>query len=406
MSDLRRVTILGCTGSIGTSALDVIEHANKGGSVRFEIEAMAAGSDVAGLADLALHHRPKQAVIADESKLAELRERLAGTNIGCSAGDEAINEAAATPCDRVLASIVGAAGLPSTLAAIQAGNSVAIANKESIVCAGELILREAADRGVDVVPVDSEHNAIFQAMQSGKGVEKLTITASGGPFRTSTLDEMRDATPDMAKAHPVWDMGIKNSIDSATLMNKALEFIEAAYLFDMPEDQIEIVVHPQSIVHGMVHYADGSVIAELNTPDMRIPIAHALAWPERVETTVKKLDLASIGALHFEPVDDERFPAVNLARAALRFGKGAPAVLNSANEEAVSAFVQGRCRFLEISVIVEKTLEAFIGGDFANVSPETLADVLALDDEARKMARSVLKDMQAGRVERSFDGVS
>ncbi len=406
MSNPRQITILGCTGSIGRSALDVIAHANTTDAVHFELEALAAGSDVAALAELARRHRPKQAVIADESKLVELRERLAGTNIGCSAGEQAVNDAAAMPCDRVLASIVGSAGLPSTLAAIQAGNSVAIANKESVVCAGELILKEAADRGVDVLPVDSEHNAIFQAMQSGKDVEKLTITASGGPFRTSTLDEMRDATPDMAKAHPVWNMGIKNSIDSATLMNKALEFIEAAHLFNLPEDRIEVVVHPQSIVHGMVHYADGAVIAELGAPDMRTPIAHALAWPDRIETTVERLDLASIGTLHFEPVDDGRFPAVRLARAALRFGKGAPAVLNSANEEAVTAFVQERCSFLEIGVIVEKTLEAFCGGDFANASPETLTDVLALDDEARKMARSVLKNMQSGRVERSFDGVS
>lgn len=390
MTNHRRITILGCTGSIGRSALDVIAHANRSGEAHFEVEALAAGSDAAGLAELALRYQSKLAVIADETKLPELRDRLSGSNIGCAAGGEAVNEAAEMPCDRVLAAIVGAAGLPSTLAGIKAGNSVAIANKESIVCAGELILKEAASRDVEILPVDSEHNAIFQAIQSGKQIEKLTITASGGPFRTASLDEMRRATPASARAHPIWDMGLKNSIDSATLMNKALEFIEAAHLFDMPEHQIDVLVHPQSIIHGMAHYKDGSVIAQLGAPDMRTPIAHALMWPDRVETTVERLDLAAIGALQFEPVDDARFPALGLARAALREGRGATTVLNSANEVAVSGFVQGRCGFLDVSDIVEETLDRHFSGALGRTSPNTLSEVLALDAEARRLAETVL----------------
>lgn len=400
MSAPRRITILGSTGSIGTSALDVIAHANAGDEPVFEIEALAAGSDVDALAAQALAVKPRLAVIADETKLDQLRDRLQGTNIACAAGDAAVEDAAAQPVDRVLGAIVGVAGLGSTLAAVKAGNSVALANKESIVCAGRLILSEAARVGVDILPVDSEHNAIFQALQSRDSVERLTITASGGPFRHASLDDMRTATPAMAKAHPVWDMGPKNSIDSATLMNKALEFIEAVYLFDMPEDRIDVLVHPQSIVHGMVHYVDGSVVAQLGAPDMRTPIAHALMWPKRVETTVERLDLVEIGALDFEDIDRTRFSAVDLARDVCRAGGGAPTVLNSANEAAVSAFIAGECGFLDISSAVKDTLEDFFGGKFnENSDCASLEAVLALESEAQRVATQMIRRIAQKREE-------
>ncbi|MEL6245516.1 MAG: 1-deoxy-D-xylulose-5-phosphate reductoisomerase [Pseudomonadota bacterium] len=386
MTTPRRVTIMGSTGSIGCSALSVIDHANSGTDLHFEIDALVAGSDVEALADQALKHRPSLAVIADESKLEALRERLRGSNIGCAAGQTAVLEAAARPCDRVLGAIVGAAGLPSTLAAVHAGNSVALANKESIVSGGPMLLKAAAERNVPILPVDSEHNAIFQVFLDRKSVESLTITASGGPFRELTLEAMRHVSPEQARAHPVWDMGIKNSIDSASLMNKALEFIEAAYLFDMPEDRIDVLVHPQSIVHGMAHYKDRSVLAQLGVPDMRTPIANALCWPDRVETPVERLNLAEIGALTFEAVDSRRFPAIDLARAAIRAGKGAPTALNSANESAVTAFIGGMCGFLDISSIVEGTLDWYVGSAFALGEPMSLEELSVIDREARRKA--------------------
>lgn len=385
----KRVSIMGSTGSIGRSALDVIRHSNSQ-TPHFAVVALAAGRDVELLAEQAREFQPDIAVVADESKFGELSQLLSGTGIEVAAGDAAVSEAASRPCDRVLAAIVGVAGLGSTLSAVQAGNDVAIANKESVVCGGALVLKEAKRMGVNILPVDSEHSAIFQCLGNGKSLSKLTITASGGPFRTATMEEMRAATPQQAAAHPNWSMGIKNSIDSATLMNKALEFIEAAILFDVPERKIEVLVHPQSIVHGMAHFDDGSVIAQLGDPDMKTPIAYALGWPERVSTTVSSLDLAAIGSLNFEHVDAERFPAIGLARQALQAGQGATTVLNCANESAVSAFIAGQCGFLDISSIVEKVLSRFLSGNMAAMTCETLEEIAFFDRYGRDQAMNII----------------
>lgn len=388
----RRISIFGATGSIGRSAFDVIRHASMTGAAEFEIEALAAGSDAQGLTDQARILRPRVAVIADETRFEDLKTSLAGTGIEVAAGNAALNEAATRPCDRVLAAIVGAAGLESTLAAICAGNDVAIANKESIVCGGPLMLEEAKKSGARILPVDSEHSAIFQSLGDGKSLERLTITASGGPFRTWTLDEMARATPKQAAAHPVWSMGIKNSIDSASLMNKALEFIEAAVLFDMPASDIDVLVHPQSIVHGMAHFSDGSVIAQLGAPDMKTPIAYALGWPDRIPTSVSRLDLAQISRLEFTKVDEIRFPAIRLARDAMMAGPGARVVLNCANEAAVSAFVAEKCGFLDIARVVEAALERFSSGGFASSKCETLEEIAELSRYARMLASDLLSN--------------
>ncbi|MFH1516726.1 MAG: 1-deoxy-D-xylulose-5-phosphate reductoisomerase [Pseudomonadota bacterium] len=388
---VRRISIMGSTGSIGTSALDVVAQANAAGDTPFEIVALAAGSDSETLARQAIAFRPQIAVIADESRLDDLRQRLAGTGIETAGGLEAVTEAATRPCDRVLAAIVGAAGLSSTLAAIRRGTDVAIANKESIVCGGKLILSEAARTGARILPVDSEHSGIFQALGDGKSLEKLTITASGGPFRTATLEQMAAATPAEAAAHPNWDMGIKNSIDSATLMNKALEFIEAAYLFDVPADRIDVLVHPQSIIHGMAHFNDGSVIAQLSAPDMRAPIAYALGWPDRVATNVARLDLATLGRLDFAEVDAARFPAIKLARRAIALGSAGTTVLNCANEAAVSAFIAGQCGFLDISWAVDEVLSRFSSTNMAAMACDTLEEIAYLDRFGREMAAELLK---------------
>ena len=388
---VRRISIMGSTGSIGTSALDVVAQANAAGQTPFEIIALAAGSDSETLAQQAIAFRPQIAVIADEAKLADLRERLAGTGIETAGGVDAVTEAATRSCDRVLAAIVGAAGLSSTLAAVRQGTDVAIANKESIVCGGRLILAEATRTGARVLPVDSEHSGIFQALGDGKSLEKLTITASGGPFRTASLEQMGVATPAEAAAHPNWDMGIKNSIDSATLMNKALEFIEAAYLFDVAADRIDVLVHPQSIIHGMAHFNDGSVIAQLSAPDMRAPIAYALGWPDRVATNVARLDLAALGRLDFAEVDAERFPAIELARRAIAMGSAGTTVLNCANEAAVSAFIAGQCGFLDISWAVDEVLSRFSSGNLASMACDTLEEIAYLDRFGREMATELLK---------------
>ena len=388
---VRRISIMGSTGSIGTSALDVVAQANAAGDTPFEIVALAAGSDTETLARQAIVFRPQIAVIADESRLDDLRQRLAGTGIETAGGLEAVTEAATRPCDRVLAAIVGAAGLSSTLAAIRQGTDVAIANKESIVCGGKLILSEAARTGARILPVDSEHSGIFQALGDGKSLEKLTITASGGPFRTATLEQMAAATPAEAAAHPNWDMGIKNSIDSATLMNKALEFIEAAYLFDVAAERIDVLVHPQSIIHGMAHFNDGSVIAQLSAPDMRAPIAYALGWPDRVATNVARLDLATLGRLDFAEVDATRFPAIKLARRAIALGSAGTTVLNCANEAAVSAFIAGQCGFLDISWAVDEVLSRFSSTDLAAMACDTLEEIAYLDRFGREMAAELLK---------------
>lgn len=399
MTQTRRISIMGSTGSIGKSALDVVRHAREVGECNFEIVALAAGSDAEELAKQAIEFGVELAVIADESKLDDLRGLLAGTDVAVAAGSAAVCEAATRPVDRVLAAIVGAAGLESTIAAVRAGNDVAIANKESVVCGGRLILQEATLSGVKILPVDSEHSAIYQCLGDGRALEKMTITASGGPFRTSGLEEMRGATPQQAAAHPNWSMGIKNSIDSATLMNKALEFIEAGFLFDVGEDQIDVLVHPQSIIHGMAHFTDGSVIAQLGAPDMKTPISYALGWPDRIPTGVDRLDLATLGQLDFEAVDQARFPAIKLARLAYRNGAAATTVLNSANEVAVSAFIAGKCGFLDISWLVEETLSRYLEGNMQGIACGTLEEIAFLDRMTRKMTMDIL-----GSVKRRMGG--
>lgn len=386
----RRVSIFGSTGSVGRSAVEVIRHAGREGHP-FEVIALAAGRNVAGLASQALELRPEIAVIADETLLPELRDRLAGSGIEAGAGQAAMEEAAARPCDRFLAAIVGAAGLPSTMAAVRAGNHLALANKESLVCAGPILLATARTAGVSVLPVDSEHSAIFQCIGDGRSLEKLTLTASGGPFRQASLDTMARATPAQAAAHPKWNMGQKISIDSATLMNKALELIEAAILFEVDASRVDVLVHPQSIIHGMAHFEDGSVIAQLGNPDMRTPISLALGWPVRLVTLVERLDLAQIGRLDFEPVDRQKFRSIDLARAAFNLGPSGLVILNSANESVVSAFIAGECGFLDIPWAVEAALERFSSSEFASTTCSTLDEVAFLDRFGRALAIEALK---------------
>ena len=392
----RRVSIMGATGSVGQSTLAVIGHANTiDEGQAYQIEALTAGSDVERLAEQAIEHKARLAVIADESKYEELMARLEGHDIEAAAGDEAIVEAATRPCERLVAAIVGIAGLPSTLAALEAGNSVALANKESMICAGDLIKQEAAKSGADLIPMDSEHSAIFQVLQDRKDVEKLTLTASGGPFLRTPKEELAGMSVADARNHPRWSMGLKISIDSATMMNKALEVIEAAYLFEKSADEVDVVVHPQSIIHSMVSYVDGSVLAQLGTPDMRTPIAYALAWPDkRIETEVKRLDLAAISRLDFESVDETRFPAISLAKQALKSGGCAPLILNVANEVAVSAFIASACRFIDISYIVEASVEVFARRGFGSSSLLSLNRILQCQDEGARVAKTIISDLQ------------
>lgn len=374
----RSVTILGSTGSVGRSTLSLLEAAPPGA---FRVEALVAGQDVAGLAAQARAHSARLAVVAEEAKLGELRAALAGTGIEAAAGAQAVVEAAARPADWTMAAIVGSVGLGSTLAALRRGGTLALANKESLVCAGEIVLELARRSGATLLPVDSEHNAIFQALgeKPPAMVSKIILTASGGPFREASLAEMRAATPEQAVRHPVWSMGAKISVDSATMFNKGLEVIEAARLF--PGPPVEVLVHPQSTVHGLVQYADGSVLAQLGSPDMRTPIAHCLAWPERMAADVKPLDLAALGRLDFMAPDETRFPALRLAREALLAGHGAPCVLNAANEVGVGLFLARRLPFLDIAAVVEECLGA-LG---ATPVPD-LPAVLALDAAARDLA--------------------
>ena len=402
MSELRTISILGSTGSIGTSALSVIEHANaQSRDPVFTIDTLAAGRNVALLIEQALQFRPKHVVISDEQALPTLREALSGFEIDIAAGADAVTRAAARPVDRVLAAIVGIDGLPSTFAAIEAGNSVALANKESMVCAGPLLNRLAAQKQVAIVPTDSEHNAMFQVMERREDVSRLILTGSGGPFRTLSGDELATVTPERALVHPRWNMGRKISIDSASLFNKGLELIEASYLFDVPEDLIDVVIHPQSIIHSAVAYRDGSVLAQMGVPDMRTPIAHALTWPERRQTTpVETLDLIALSKLDFEAPDAELFPSIGLCRAALRAGKGAPTVLNCANEGAVAAFLAGQCRFLDISWVVEVALERFLDGPMACEDCDNLEAILAVQAEAEQLTRALLADAKGQKQER------
>jgi 1-deoxy-D-xylulose-5-phosphate reductoisomerase len=375
---MKRVTILGATGSVGASTLDLVAR----NPARFQVVALTAGKDWRRLAELAVAHGAEAAVIADEAAYADLKAALAGTGIAVSAGPAALAEAARMPADIVVAAIVGAAGLPSTLAALEAGTSVALANKEALVCAGGLVTATAARTGATLLPIDSEHNAIFQVLESRERVSRIVLTASGGPFRSFSRAQMAAVTPAQAVKHPTWSMGAKISVDSATLMNKGLELIEAFHLFGVRPDQLGVLVHPQSLVHGLVEYVDGSVLAQLGPADMRVPIAHALAWPERIATPVERLNLAAIGRLDFEEADRARFPALALAEAALADGGCRPCVLNAANEVAVAAFLEGRLPFLAIADVVGETLAALRPN-----CPQSLADVDEADAAARERAQ-------------------
>jgi 1-deoxy-D-xylulose-5-phosphate reductoisomerase len=380
----RTVTILGATGSVGRSTLDLI-HRNRD---RFEVVALTANRDVAGLAEAALRVGAARAVIGDESRLGELRERLAGSGTEAAAGREAVLEAASSGADWTMAAIVGTAGLGPTMAALGGGRTVALANKEALVSAGGIMTEAARRSGATLLPVDSEHNAIFQCFDRDHpgSVRRIILTASGGPFRTRSLQEMKRATPAEAVAHPNWSMGAKISVDSATLMNKGLELIEAVHLFPLGPDSFQIVIHPQSVVHSLVEYADGSVLAQLGAPDMRIPIAHSLAWPERMETPCERLDLVRIGSLDFEEPDLERFPALGLARSALAGGAAKPAILNAANEIAVASFLDGGIGFLDIATIAGETLQSL---DLP--APASVEDVLEIDREARAAAEAMAR---------------
>jgi len=378
-SDVKTVSILGSTGSVGTQTVDLLAQAPG----RYRVRALVGGRNVAVLAEQARLLGAEIAVIADAAQAGALTAALAGTGIQVAAGDAAVCAAAALPVDWTMAAITGAAGLAPTLAAIKLGKSVALANKEALVCAGEVMLAAVRDAGATLLPVDSEHNAIFQSLADNNhaAVEKIILTASGGPFRTAGANEMGLATPEAALRHPVWSMGAKISIDSATMMNKGLEVIEAARLFALDESRIEVLVHPQSVIHGMVCYQDGSVVAQLGSPDMRIPIAHTLAWPARMSTTSPRLDLAKLGRLDFFPPEPERFPALKLAREALRAGGGAPTILNAANEVAVAAFLDRRIGFLDIATTAARVLDAL-----GPARADTLEAVTELDRAARASA--------------------
>lgn len=384
MVQRRRVTLLGATGSIGQSTLDLIER-NEGA---FEVEALTANTSVETLARAARKVRAKLAVVAAADSYQALKEALAGSGIEAAAGPEAVVQAAERPAEVVVAAIVGAAGLAPTLAAVRRGATVVLANKESLVCAGPLMIAAVEEGGAQLLPADSEHNAIFQVFEQEQrhAIERIILTASGGPFRSFSSEAMEQVTPAQAIAHPNWEMGAKISVDSATMMNKGLELIEAHYLFDLPEEKIEILVHPQSVIHSMVGYSDGSVLAQLGVPDMRTPLAYCLSWPRRMAAPVQRLDLASLGKLTFEPPDEKRFPALRLARAALRAGGSSPTVLNAANEVAVEAFLSGRISFPRIAAIAEEVLEQSSKEPLRN-----LEQLFALDAEARRLARASLE---------------
>ncbi|HTK34999.1 MAG TPA: 1-deoxy-D-xylulose-5-phosphate reductoisomerase [Caulobacteraceae bacterium] len=394
----RSVAVLGSTGSVGVSTLDLLSRAQAEGSAEVEVRALTAGRNVALLAEQALTWRPKLAVIAEESLYPELKSRLAGSGVEAACGDAAIIDAATCRAEWVMAAIVGVAGLAPTLAAARAGAIVALANKESLVCAGPALLQTARAAGGVVIPVDSEHSAIFQVLQPACAdrVARLILTASGGPFRGWTRQAMSGVTPEQAVAHPNWSMGAKISVDCATMMNKGLEMIEAAYLFDMPESKVDILVHPQSVVHSLVEYQDGSTLAQLGPPDMRAPIACAFAWPDRLPWSAPRLDLAAIGALTFEAPDPERFPALDLARQALKAGEGASAALNAANETAVAAFLDRRIGFLDIAAAVAETLERMSDrGDLKAGGDDPVAQALQIDRNARRITAQVVAHLDA-----------
>lgn len=388
MTSRKSVTILGATGSVGQSTLDLILRTPEA----FDVVALTAQTDVAGLAKAARATSAQCAVIGDESRLADLQAALSGTNIEAAAGEAAIIDAARMGAQWTMAAIVGCAGLMPVMAALESGNTLAFANKEALVSAGSLMLDAAGRSGATLLPVDSEHNAIFQCLDRSapKGVARIILTASGGPFRTTALAEMAVATPEQAVAHPNWSMGAKISVDSATMMNKGLELIEAHHLFALPSERLDVVIHPQSVIHSMVEYVDGSVLAQLGAPDMRIPIAHTLAWPMRMETPCERLNLVEIARLDFEAPDLVRFPALRLAREAMLSGGAAPAVLNAANEIAVAAFLGRQIAFGDIAGVVARVLDRY-----GPPPPASLADVLAIDAEARRQASTIMESVSA-----------
>lgn len=384
----RTVTILGCTGSVGTQTIDLLLAQPD----RYRVKALVAGSKIDLLAQQARQLRAERAVVANPDCYQGLKDALAGTGIEVAAGLDAVVDAAAMPADWTMAAITGAAGLASTLAAIKRGKAVALANKEALVCAGEVMLRAVREAGATLLPVDSEHNAIFQSMADGNrgAIEQIILTASGGPFRLFTLEEMARVKPEAALRHPIWSMGPKITIDSATMFNKGLEVIEAARLFDLDESAIGVLIHPQSVIHGMVCYQDGSVLAQLGSPDMRIPISHTLAWPARMPTSSKRLNLAEVARLEFAEPDLLQFPALRLAREALKAGGGTPAILNAANEVAVDSFLKGKIGFLDIAGTVERVLEKL-----GTPPADSLEAVIELDATARRTAHGLTQAVAA-----------
>ncbi len=394
----KRITILGATGSVGQATLDLVEDARaRSGPDAFPVEALASGRNVKALAQACRRVRPRFAAIADEAAYGALKAALADMDVEVGAGPHAVLEAAQRPADWVMAAIVGAAGLAPTLAAARRGAEVALANKEALVCAGPLFTRAAAEGGATLLPVDSEHNAIFQVLDPAHRdhVERLVLTASGGPFRSWSMEAMASVTPAQAVAHPNWSMGAKISVDSATMMNKGLELIEASYLFGVESARIDILVHPQSVIHSLVAYGDGSVLAQLGEPDMRVPIASALAWPQRMATAAPRLDLAAIARLDFEAPDVARFPCLSLARAALEAGGIAPAALNAANEMAVASFLDDRIGFLDIYRVVERCVNQLLINSTASSWDGALDDVLEADRAARKQAGEAMHALGA-----------
>lgn len=383
----RSVTVLGSTGSIGKSTVDLLQ----GHRSKFHVRALTANKNVTLLAQQARSLNAELAVVADETLYNDLKSALSGTGIRAAAGTAAVLEAAELPSDWIMAAIVGAAGVEATLRAIRQGTTVALANKESLVCAGPFMMEAVAKSGATLLPVDSEHNAVFQVFdtQHRAGIHRIILTASGGPFLRRSRESLDIVTPAEAIRHPNWAMGAKISVDSATMMNKSLEVIEAAYLFNLPSEQIEVLVHPQSLVHSMVEYIDGSILSQMGAPDMRTPIAHTLAWPARVETTGDKLDLTKNITFGFEPIDTERFYALKLARQALKAGLGYPTTLNAANEVAVEAFLAGRLKFSDIEKVSDQVLQS--------IKIKAISDlnsIFALDGEARTIAATAIQALK------------
>jgi len=390
-SKTRRITILGSTGSIGVNTLDLLDFAEKRGEAKIEIEALTANKNVALLAEQTRKFRPRFVAVADESLKDDLEAALTGVDVETGAGAAAVEAAGARDADWVMAAIVGAAGLKPTLKAAERGADIALANKECLVCAGDVVKAAIDKAGGKLLPVDSEHNAIFQVFdfERPNRISRLILTASGGPFRTWLKNDMRDATPAQAVAHPNWSMGAKISVDSATMMNKGLELIEAAHIFPVAHEQIEILVHPQSVIHSMVEYVDGSVLAQLGTPDMRTPIASTLAWPDRTPSPSEKLDFAKVAQLNFEAPDLDRFPALKLAREAIQKGGVFPATLNAANEIAVDAFLNGGLKFLDIAGVTEQVLDQ-VERQNGPMTLTSLEEAMEADAVARRFAEEAV----------------